>query len=401
MPVSAGAKSNGATCAEKPPVAIAGKQSNLAGGSVCKNQQQLPRGTTTGLPARPYSIKSVSHFTSLVLLRRNADRSHGEPAGCRAHRLVVPAYCVGLCPRGALFGQPLRGSRICMGRYLHSRLTRKLIRLWVPAFPLTPRAQLFNIVTGVLVGEAANYGLGRPLGHLRGQCPLNSDSMPREAVNSCLLSTIVRRKGVKAIQPWPGHLHLHLGHREHIRGTVRMFNAGDVESPIRFSRLHTNRKFILLTGLLRDVAATATQLGYSGNFGKSDITLALWEWYLVGQCTQTIAILTSCVPYIRILTDAFPESFFKSTFSKMPYGERTVQTASYVLRDVGRSESDANMTGGSGNGHPNGEEIETQPAENSDLVVSMSTEIDTVLEARRSDDEDWAGLDDIRGTAIK
>jgi hypothetical protein len=57
--------------------------------------------------------------------------------------------------------------------------------------------------------------------------------------------------------------------------------------------------FVQAFTITRDIAAVSIQLYFAKGFGSLDPSLDLWEWILMAQITQSISIITSCVPYLR------------------------------------------------------------------------------------------------------
>ena len=82
------------------------------------------------------------------------------------------------------------------------------------------------------------------------------------------------------------------------------------------------------------MVAAGVQIGFTGGFQSADYTAALWPWYLCGQIVQTITILSSCVPYLRQLLEAFPATMFTNAYTELPYGSSQTQTHSYRLQPV-------------------------------------------------------------------
>ena len=62
----------------------------------------------------------------------------------------------------------------------------------------------------------------------------------------------------------------------------------------------------------RDIAAVATQLAYAKNFDTADQTFDLWPWFLIAEIVQTLAVFTSCIPYLRPFLEALNSGLFMS-----------------------------------------------------------------------------------------
>lgn len=87
--------------------------------------------------------------------------------------------------------------------------------------------------------------------------------------------------------------------------------------------------------------ATACQLVYTNELQSSNVTSDIFPWILCAQIVQTISIITSCIPYLRPLLDAFPSGMMVNddlnrhgTSSNYLNGYTKRSDHNYVLREM-------------------------------------------------------------------
>jgi hypothetical protein len=102
----------------------------------------------------------------------------------------------------------------------------------------------------------------------------------------------------------------------------------------------------------RDIVATSLQIAYAGDFSSENFTFSLWRWVLVSQFVQCITIITSCIPYLRPLLEAFPSGMYmsdeirrKGTTTGVSAGESYMRTPGerYILRDMSKAGTDVSL----------------------------------------------------------
>lgn len=98
-----------------------------------------------------------------------------------------------------------------------------------------------------------------------------------------------------------------------------------------------------------DIVATACQLAYTNELQSSNITSDIFPWILSAQIVQTISIITSCIPYLRPLLDAFPSGMMVNddlnrhgTSSNYLNGYTKRSDHNYVLREVNNTSKGEN-----------------------------------------------------------
>jgi hypothetical protein len=94
----------------------------------------------------------------------------------------------------------------------------------------------------------------------------------------------------------------------------------------------------------RDIVVNACQLAYSRELHADNITRDIWPWILCAQLMQTTSIITSCIPYLRPLLEAFPSGMLvnddisrQRISSQHAEGYTKPPDYSYVLRDVSKN----------------------------------------------------------------
>nr|POE85461.1 hypothetical protein CFP56_43777 [Quercus suber] len=91
-----------------------------------------------------------------------------------------------------------------------------------------------------------------------------------------------------------------------------------------------------------DIGASAAQLAYTNRLDITGPVSAAWPWYFIGQVVQTATIISSCVPYLRQLLQAFPSGMFQTdeirrrglTYTDRVHGYAENSSHSYVLHNV-------------------------------------------------------------------
>ncbi|KAI9654792.1 MAG: hypothetical protein M1821_005786 [Bathelium mastoideum] len=122
---------------------------------------------------------------------------------------------------------------------------------------------------------------------------------------------------------------------------------------VKDTQMSTAKKMVVLTcfgSRITDVAVIGAQLAYTSSFNSSDPSLSLWPWVLITQLEQCVTLITSCVPYLKPLLEAFSSGMYgsdelrrrgltsasASTSKGSARADRT-PASSYVLKDVSGS----------------------------------------------------------------
>lgn len=90
--------------------------------------------------------------------------------------------------------------------------------------------------------------------------------------------------------------------------------------------------------------ATVCQLVYTNRFQSSNMTATIWPWILCAQIVQTMSIISSCIPYLRPLLEAFPSGMMvnnditrHATTNRSANGYTKRLEHNYVLRDINKN----------------------------------------------------------------